>query len=681
MPRPTHRKPGILRGLDKESIISTEDTCESRHTTRQAVHGRPEALYDIKYHPMDDVVRPSNAKRHYGHAITRAESEEEDEGERSQLGSDSDSDDSDDERKVKSNVELKRKRSGGTRHSKRVGTQKVIDYSTQRHPQDEMLKLVDRDIVRVRAPPKKRARRNTPVIVQSSAESEDSEDEIELPRAAAHVPRRFSPSVVVGDSASESDHSLSEPDPLFDEIYPPEEVPKASSDPEKKSIYPSGSSLVPYSDSENEEEVPEQFEDSEQPQDQEQPDDEQQSENNDQSEDENTPDSPQQSQAEASSNAQPEEVNEKVVATKIPRPLPQYSSDVSFSSTFSAGQAGKAFSESRAARRARNQNIEIYQDDEPKHISLASRTVTEMISYDLDDHPKENDDVAGTERASPRDTTTYDYDGNDDDGDGGNGGAGGAGGAEAVIPPRILADNPTSGNEEPVVQIDVPNEAVGESQSSDYSAVINAVFAETPAPEVVDINLTSSVIGPGSRRSSLDRYPPLRSSSDSSHGVKIIPDGSIAIPVGRLIDLDDRTESVDSVEVGPSSITAQKDDHSSENVDEEVGSSVVTMGTAIEQQWGSDDLLSLLDRTLATSGTAISDRAQEQTQDPVTPMEQIAGAQGLSQQTTHDLSDATTTIPLVDTGRSIFGHSSDVGTSGSAEPESSHFHDAMLGHE
>ena len=35
-----------------------------RRVTRQAIYGRAEALYDAKYHPMDDILRPKSASRH-----------------------------------------------------------------------------------------------------------------------------------------------------------------------------------------------------------------------------------------------------------------------------------------------------------------------------------------------------------------------------------------------------------------------------------------------------------------------------------------------------------------------------------------------------------------------------------------------------------------------------------------
>jgi hypothetical protein len=149
--------PGILRGLDQHQIIEVQDDedekeasgddtsrkrshspCLTRRTTRQRVHGRPaNQLFDTKYHPMDDVLRPQTARKHR-ERLGLSEPSDSEEGEEGYVSLKSDSD-SDEEPPTK---RARLPRSRGTRASSRLKTQPQPLYDTSRHPQDRQLRKV-----------------------------------------------------------------------------------------------------------------------------------------------------------------------------------------------------------------------------------------------------------------------------------------------------------------------------------------------------------------------------------------------------------------------------------------------------------------------------------------------------------------------------------------------------------
>jgi hypothetical protein len=411
-------KPGILHGLDSDNIIPTpeigrigEDAAEEystptstnacRHTTRQTIHGRQDALYDVKYHPMDDVVRPVNAAKHRFHAVTR-------------------SGDSDDEGDIMSSVEPgsaianeeerppKRRRGNGTKRSNRASNGKFVNYNTQHHPQDDLLRLIDRDIVPTRNAARKKKLLLEPVVISEDSSS-SSEETIEQPRWKRPASRRFDSDDEIPNSISSQGSESDDPDRLLDEIYA---APEVRSDlphedgtgskvhaqviipinshindsilfPDRQVIHlqnlpisrgrlgPSQhpkSSLVDYSDSDSSVEQTDVQQDGEEIQ-----------------EDE-TDFYP--SDADLLGVSKRNASQQKILQA-IKKVVPGYLSGTSFSSQVSTGQPGKPFSKARVKRRAAPEPFQILQDPEVKTISLAQRAVTELMARESDP-PKEN---------------------------------------------------------------------------------------------------------------------------------------------------------------------------------------------------------------------------------------------------------------------------------------------------
>jgi len=190
------KKPGILHGLEEDNIIvspdhesneetDTDTSCmhppESRRpTTRQAVHGRQNALYDQKYHPMDETLRPTSAAKHWKTRLIRTNGSEDDEEAMGLLDSASEEEendvDNDGQRLVK-----RRRRSWGARHSKRNLGSKTVNYSMSHHPQDDLLRLIESDILPKRNAHRKTKRAVKPIIIHEDSDASNSETE--MPRS------------------------------------------------------------------------------------------------------------------------------------------------------------------------------------------------------------------------------------------------------------------------------------------------------------------------------------------------------------------------------------------------------------------------------------------------------------------------------------------------------------------
>ncbi|EON60969.1 hypothetical protein W97_00179 [Coniosporium apollinis CBS 100218] len=136
------RHPGILAGIDEHNVIEVSDEDEAapdnptssfhHHTTRASVYGRADALYDMKYHPMDDVMRPSQAaKRRKLTDVIEASSEEEDFVAQS---SSSDYNGVDSRRRFGTQREPT-----SSRHSARTASKPLVNYDVRIHPQDNIL--------------------------------------------------------------------------------------------------------------------------------------------------------------------------------------------------------------------------------------------------------------------------------------------------------------------------------------------------------------------------------------------------------------------------------------------------------------------------------------------------------------------------------------------------------------
>jgi hypothetical protein len=151
------RRPGILNGLDGRTVIPLEEMDEHhrRHTTRQSVHGRQSALYDTKYHPLDEITAPSRAKAHrrrlglleetkvtgFDHPSRHSAEEE---SECFSVHS-TDEESEDDVRPAKRQRKIQSLPNLGSRHSARlsVRAQKVPLYNMKVHPQDAILKQLE----------------------------------------------------------------------------------------------------------------------------------------------------------------------------------------------------------------------------------------------------------------------------------------------------------------------------------------------------------------------------------------------------------------------------------------------------------------------------------------------------------------------------------------------------------
>lgn len=138
------KKSGILNGIEDENIIHIPDddngdaagdaskppsSTQHDHTTRASIHGRADALYDARYHPMDDVTRPKRAARVRGVSdVYNFEGESE-----VRFLSGSENDDTGPPPK-------KRRYATPTRRSSRPAAQKSVNYKATVHPQDASLR-------------------------------------------------------------------------------------------------------------------------------------------------------------------------------------------------------------------------------------------------------------------------------------------------------------------------------------------------------------------------------------------------------------------------------------------------------------------------------------------------------------------------------------------------------------
>ncbi|KAF2631114.1 hypothetical protein BU25DRAFT_481583 [Macroventuria anomochaeta] len=130
-------------------LMTPAPTCPP---TRRSARAKSTLIYDQKYHPMDDVIRPSQAaKRRTLHGEKPALVDDLDafslEDSRSDIGSIVGDEDSDDEEPQPPTRGRKRKRSTSrtpepTRRSSRRRTNPKVSYNMKIHPQDSDLKRV-----------------------------------------------------------------------------------------------------------------------------------------------------------------------------------------------------------------------------------------------------------------------------------------------------------------------------------------------------------------------------------------------------------------------------------------------------------------------------------------------------------------------------------------------------------
>ncbi|KAK3110466.1 hypothetical protein LTR53_015223 [Teratosphaeriaceae sp. CCFEE 6253] len=154
------RQRGALRGLDPNVVLAPthltievsdehEDgdsddgaapkATQSTHGTRGSRYGRaPGTLYDLKYHPMDNVMRPkAAATRRFGSLpdLVRFEAE----GETSEESAPSEPRDSDSESEEDADAPAATQRLPDPKaswHSGRSGAQNAVNYDMKIHPQD-----------------------------------------------------------------------------------------------------------------------------------------------------------------------------------------------------------------------------------------------------------------------------------------------------------------------------------------------------------------------------------------------------------------------------------------------------------------------------------------------------------------------------------------------------------------
>jgi hypothetical protein len=191
------RRPSILNGLDDSIVITTEqaDEYHRRPTTRQAVHGRQSALYDARYHPLDEITTPARAKAHRRRLGLPEESKDQEAEhateqtveEEPEMFYSTDKESEDDVRPTKRQQTRQSPLNPGSRHSARlsVQTQKLPLYNMKVHPQDAILKQLR--VTRHESAPRKRKRKaEKPHVDQGGEENkvnrmheEDQEEEAE----------------------------------------------------------------------------------------------------------------------------------------------------------------------------------------------------------------------------------------------------------------------------------------------------------------------------------------------------------------------------------------------------------------------------------------------------------------------------------------------------------------------
>jgi hypothetical protein len=166
----------LLRQIDVNVIITSP---EARKTTRQAVNGRSFALYDQRYHPMDDYLRRGRAK-----GATKAAARKRS---RSPTPEDSDGVPEDQDAETASDVEERNESSAPTRKSSRIASQTTRPlYSVKIHPQDEELKKLVTQNRRSEPKPDRRSKKSR---VVDSSDSEDNPDDVQenrIPEGSVH---------------------------------------------------------------------------------------------------------------------------------------------------------------------------------------------------------------------------------------------------------------------------------------------------------------------------------------------------------------------------------------------------------------------------------------------------------------------------------------------------------------
>ena len=188
----------LLRQIDVNVIITSP---EARKTTRQAVNGRSFALYDQRYHPMDDYLRRGRAK-----GTTKAAARKRS---RSPTPEDSDGFPENQDAETASDVEERNESSAPTRKSSRIASQTTRPlYSVKIHPQDEELKKL---VTQNRLSEPKPDRRSKKRRVVYSSDSDNSEDvqEDRIPEGSVHYLGSQSPDrddMEGGSSPSDTPH-------------------------------------------------------------------------------------------------------------------------------------------------------------------------------------------------------------------------------------------------------------------------------------------------------------------------------------------------------------------------------------------------------------------------------------------------------------------------------------------
>lgn len=206
-------------GLESENIISLNDhlpttdgppsstlSSNRRYATRELINGPSIALYDQKYHPMDDDLHKGRARAHRRRSAFAQTDKRFDLvllDEKDDLGSDSDNDASDtlslesgDEDMSLSQIKRLNREAKypGTRRSSRHHNKKPL-YNLEKHPLDkELVELYDgedphfEDDPRFeddRGPPTKRRKSSTPTATRSTSKSKTRNEQTKELKAKA----------------------------------------------------------------------------------------------------------------------------------------------------------------------------------------------------------------------------------------------------------------------------------------------------------------------------------------------------------------------------------------------------------------------------------------------------------------------------------------------------------------
>ncbi|CAK4030462.1 Hypothetical predicted protein [Lecanosticta acicola] len=206
----------MLRGLNpyrdiiddgawQETIEVAEEEAETRaqtlkHSTRSSRRGQAEVIYDMKYHPMDQVTRPNAraTQRHRSKSISFADIEDtssktEDDSAPSSVA-DSEEEDSQDG-SSDSEIQLissppRKQDPRAVRHSARGEAQKYVNYSKKHHPQDVDIPGFQHKTMYAAAVESTRSTsKPTPASVKRASPNED-EDGLEDTSARGGPPRK-----------------------------------------------------------------------------------------------------------------------------------------------------------------------------------------------------------------------------------------------------------------------------------------------------------------------------------------------------------------------------------------------------------------------------------------------------------------------------------------------------------